>query len=135
MGKTTNEVKQRFNDAHYVQIKVAVKPDVASAFKAACADSGVSMANVLSGFMSEYVGTAMKKEVFTNQTRTYFTSTRGNRRRGVKELIQKMEQIRDAEEQYQENIPENLKSSKFSEAAQESVSVLNEVIELLETAY
>jgi hypothetical protein len=52
MGKTSNETKARWNAAHYTQVKVSVKPEVAEAFKNRCRADGVSMAAELSRFMS-----------------------------------------------------------------------------------
>jgi len=133
MGKTSNTAKQQWNDAHYIQIKVSVNPEIATAFKTSCIDNGVSMASILSQFMSEYSN--LSQTILTKKIVHDFTSTRGKRRQSIKTLIQKLELIRDAEEQYLDNIPENLKSSMRFDAADESVSILNEVIELLETAY
>ena len=133
MGKTSNTAKQNWNDDHYIQIKVSVKPEIATAFKISCKDNGVSMASILSQFMSEYSNLSQTKSA--KKIIHESTSTRGRRRQSIKTLIQKIELIRDAEAQYLDNIPENLKGSKRFDAADESVSVLDEVIELLETAY
>jgi hypothetical protein len=56
MGHTSNKSKQRYNDSHYSQVKISVKPEVASAFKEACAVSNVSIAGVLSQFMETFSG-------------------------------------------------------------------------------
>lgn len=130
MGKTSTDTKQRYNEAHYVQIKVNAKPEIAAAFKESCKQSGVSMSEVLSQFMAQYPKNATKK-----RTPTIDTQTRGHRRNSVKTLIQNLAMIRDAEESYMDNIPENLKSSPYSEAADDSIAALGEVIDLLESAY
>jgi len=130
MGKTSNEVKQRFNEAHYVQLKVSVKPRIAAAFKEKCNENGVSMAGVLSQYMAIYSGTAAK-----NSLPLIKTKTRPDRRESVKSLIARLEQLRDAEEAYMDNIPENLQSSPNFEAAEDSVAALSDALELLQNAY
>jgi len=130
MGKTSNEAKQRFNEAHYVQLKVSVKPELAAGFKEKCTENGVSMAGVLSQYMAIYTGTAAKCHLPPIKT-----ATRPNRRESVKSLIAKLEQIRDAEETYRDNIPDNLQSSPNFDAADVSVAALDEALDLLSSAY
>jgi len=130
MSKTSNEVKQRYNESHYVQLKVSVDPHIAAAFKEKCNENGVSMAGVLSQYMAIYSGTAAK-----NSLPFIKTKTRPDRRESVKMLIAKLEQIRDAEETYMDNIPANLQSSPNFDAADVSVSALDEALELLISAY
>ena len=130
MGKTRNETKQRYNETHYMQIKVNAKPEIAAAFKEACRESGVSMAEAMTNFMAQYPISAAKK-----RTPTIETQTRGQRRNSVKTLIGYLAKIRDAEESYMENIPENLKSSPNSEAADDAIAALDEAIDSLESAY
>jgi hypothetical protein len=50
-------------------------------------------------------------------------------------LIRQLEQIRDAEEDYLSNIPANLQGSSRYDAAQESVSLMGEAIDILEQVY
>jgi len=130
MGKTSNGAKQRYNEAHYVQLKVSVSPEVAAAFKEKCNENSVSMAAVLSQYMAIYSGTAAK-----NSLPPIKTATRPDRRESVKTLIAKLEQIRDAEETYRDNIPDNLQSSPNFDAADDSVAALDEALELLISTY
>jgi hypothetical protein len=76
-------------------VKVSVKPEIAAAFKSACAAGGASMAGVLSRCMSEYAGIAVKSAALPKQL-----DTRPGRRQAVRKVAQLIETIRDAEEGY-----------------------------------
>jgi hypothetical protein len=131
-GNTPNaatQAKKRWNAAHYTAIRVSVDPDVASAFKRACATAGVSMAGKLTQLMAEYSGAVMKR----NPKPCY--STRRQRRAAVRSFAGQLEMIRDAEEQCRDNTPENLQGSIVYETADEYVSLLNDAIEAMEAIY
>jgi len=123
------QAKKRWNAKNYTVIKVSAEPGVAAAFKAACTATGVSMNGKLTQFMSEYGGTAAKPDPKPDY------STRRRRRTAVKRLTEQTEQIRDAEEQCRDNIPENLQRSSVYDRADECVSILDEAIELLKSIY
>jgi len=129
MGSAANQAKTRWNAKHYTQVKVAVEPGTASAFKTACEQEGRSMASVLSEFMAEYGAATVDKPA------TDPLSTRRKRREAVKGLIVSMEQIRDAEERSKENIPENLRGAGAYEAAEDSIGIMEDVIDLMESVY
>jgi len=59
-------------------------------------------------------------------------SSKRQRRAEIVKIIKQLETVRGCEESYQERIPENLQSSEVYEKADEWVSVLSEVIEMLE---
>lgn len=130
MGKTTSAAKQDWNAKHYSQIKVSVKPEIAVAFKSACEAAGVSMASTLSGFMESYAALPVKRS-----STQILTTTRRHRRNAFRSLLNCLEQIRDAEESYRDNIPENLSGSAVYETADECVEMLSEAIGILESAY
>ena len=113
-----------------VQIKVSVKPEVAAAFKAACAANEVSMAATLSDFMSHYSGTVKQKGGYTPNL-----STRRQRRAAVQAIIHQLERVRDNEELYRDYIPENLHSGSAFETAEQCLAVLEETLDLLASAY
>jgi len=110
------------------QVKISVAPELASAFKKACAASNASMAATLSGFMSEYSNTAVPQK---KSQPDY--STRRRRRAAVKGIIGQLENIRDREEELLGNIPENMQGSIVSEKAEEIISFLDEAIDSLES--
>jgi hypothetical protein len=61
--------------------------------------------------------------------------TRRDRRRALESVLNQVIAIRDAEEQYMDNVPENLSGSESYEIAEQAVSVLDEVIEMLHEVY
>lgn len=131
MGHPASRAKTKWNAAHYKQIKISVDPDLAATFKAECEAANVSMAGELSRFMSEYCAVAKKRNMAASDD----VSTRRKRRKTVTAIARKMEQVRDAEMRYCDNVPENLRGSVAYESTEESISKMDEVIDLLETIY
>lgn len=129
---TRTEQKQRYNESHYRQIKVSVNPNVAEAFKAACVRRNQSQAEILTNAMIEYsnIEVDIKPD---RQTGTSLYDTCRKRRKAIDIIIDQLENIRDAEQTYLDNIPENFTSR--AETASESVTILDEVIDQLKTAY
>jgi hypothetical protein len=123
MGTASNEAKQRWNNAHYTQVKVSVQPEVAEVFKRKCQTKGVSMASEISRFMS---GEIKKPDV---------CSTRQRRRKALVSVIEQLEQICDAEKQYWDNIPINLQSGQAYEDAEQAVTAMEDALGLLYQAY
>jgi hypothetical protein len=129
MGNAATQSKQRWNSKHYTQLKISVAPKTASAFKAACASSGVSMAGTLSQHMVEYSKTALK----SGRQPVYVTKRQ--RRAALKSILQELELIKIAEAHSRDNIPENLQGAEIFENADQCVSSLEEAIELLASIY
>ena len=77
------------------------------------------MASALSQFMAEFAGAPMDEK---KQMPDY--TTKRKRRAALKAIIQHLEYIKEAEEQYCNNIPENLQGSAAYENAEECVSLL-----------
>ena len=123
MGKTSNEAKSRWNNAHYTQVKVSVQPAIAAKFKKKCQAKGVSMASEISRFMS------------AENKRPDTCSTRRRRRKALCSAIAQLEEIREAEKQYWDNIPINLQNGPAYEAAEQAHSALEDALELLYHAY
>ena len=111
------------------QIKITVKPELAAAFKAACANAGVSMVNVLSECMAEYSQTAK------NTGQPCGMTTRRQRRTAVRRILSQLETIKSAEARYMGKIPENLQNSSVYDAAEETVTALEEAVEILASAH
>jgi hypothetical protein len=135
MGQVSNKAKQQYNASHYAQVKVSVNPATASEFKTACAACGVSMASVLSGLMSGYCHSGDNKTTAAKKAAPANYTTRGKRREAVSRITQQLKLIADAETAYMESIPENFGGSSVYERAEQSVSSLEDVIEILEAAY
>jgi hypothetical protein len=111
------------------QVKISVTPDLAAAFKNACIDSNVSMASVLSRFMAGYCQSAVVDKPSQNY------STRRHRRAVIGRIAKQLEMIKEAEERYMENIPENLRGSVRYEDADNTVSMIGEALDMLVSAY
>ena len=130
MAKTSTQVKQRWNADHYIQVKVSVKPNVATAFKAACEVANVSMASVISTFMNQYVGDINSEAGYSPDL-----SSRRKRRASLGSIILQLRRIRDNEERYRDRIPDSLQGSAAFENAEACISLVEEAIDLLESAY
>ena len=113
------------------QLKILIDDQLASAFKAACRKSGVSMAKELSRYMEKYVGMAGK----THQKGPVRTVTRRDRRSAMLILVSMLTIIRDAEEAYCEAIPENLKNGSAYDDAEQAVCMMDEAIAVLIQVY
>ena len=133
MGDTSKEAKQRWNSSHYAQVKIAVAPELAAAFKAKCASEGVSMASEISGFMRSETCGIGKRTSHAPSAPIY--ETRQKRRKAVSKMMLMLEDIKTAEQRYLENIPVNLQGSCLHEAAEETVDVLADVLDRLSEAY
>jgi HEPN domain-containing protein len=90
------------------------------------------MASEISKFMSDYCAIAKKKP---KTAAANDLSARSKRCKKVSEITRLMEQVRDAETISHENVPENLRGASAYEDAEDSLSRMDEVIELLETIY
>jgi hypothetical protein len=104
------------------QIKVSVAPGIASAFKGACASSGVSMASVLSRFMVEFANCKPEPKAAPE------FSTRRKRRSAVSRIVLELEQIKEAEERLAANAPENLQDAPVYETADLYIDALEDAI-------
>ena len=107
------------------QVKVSVGPELASAFKAACASSNVSMAAELTRFMSDYaVGSAKHKAALDY-------STRRRRRAAIKAMVKELELMKGIEERVRDNTPDNLQGSDAYQTTEEAIDSLDAAIDAL----
>jgi hypothetical protein len=131
MGKTSSASKNKWNAAHYAQIKIAVDPQLAEDFKALCRAENTTVTGELSGFMAARCGAAAT----SNRQKKDPLSTRGGRRKLLNELIRRLDEIKAAEETYLSNIPANLQGSDRYEAAEQSVTDFENALESLSNVY
>jgi hypothetical protein len=115
--------------AVYTQVKISVPPELAASFKSACLSSGVSMAYAISRFMSETVADAKNAGAAPD------LNSRGKRRRAVNKIISALQKVYDAEEDYRSNIPENLQPGPAFAASEETLEILSEAIDGLNSAF
>jgi hypothetical protein len=126
MGKTSSAVKQKWNEANYRQIKIMISPEKAEAFKTACAEADQTMNATLSRYIEGYCQKGPLKTPPVLRT-----ATRPQRRKTLQLLLGRLQELRDAEFNYQESIPENLRGSIRYEQSEQSVEKLDEAIALL----
>jgi len=112
------------------QVKVSIHPELAAAFKTACAANSESMTGVISSFMESYSKTNVPKRGYSPNL-----STKRQRRAVVRRILGQLESIMENEENYKDNIPENLQNSEAYHYAEYCVSLVGEAIEALEIAY
>lgn len=58
-------------------------------------------------------------------------STKRKRRAAVEYIIKQLERIKEHEEKYRDNMPENLQNSEAYEAAEEYIEYLEEALDVL----
>jgi len=128
MGKTSNRAKQQWNSANYTQIKVQVKPETASSFKAACAASETSMASELSAFMDEFANP--KQNLWHIKVKTL-----EGRRKAIRFVIGLLTEIKKAEQAVVDNTPENLQGTSQYESAEERLDSLSNALDAIDGVY
>ena len=111
------------------QLKITVDKEIASAFKAACTTANVSMATVLTQFMTDYSNTAKtrKKQAAPDY------SSRQRRRVATHAIIRQLSQIKSFEEEYMDKIPEQF--TQRYEEAEHACNQLTEAIDCLEEVF
>ena len=130
MGKTSNAAKQRWNSENYAQVKVSVPKELAAEFRAKCKVDGVSMASKIAEFMNAEIGGSKPAKTPKDSS-----STRPMRRKELKYHIDCIAALADQERNYMENIPENLQNSCRYEAAEHSVTAMEDGVDILSEAY
>ena len=131
MPQKQYESRRRWNSDNYKQINIAVRPELADAFRKACEKAQTPMREVFITLMAEYCATppAFKKQEDKGYT------VRGRRRKATAAIIEQLTSIRDAEEEYMRNMPANLRNSSRYESAEQALEALGEAIERLAEAF
>jgi hypothetical protein len=111
-------------DSATAQVKFAIDSGIVSAFKARCAEEGVSMASAVRRFMEACRPAKEAKRQ---------TLTRPLRRKATADIIAALADIMDAEASYMGNIPEQFEQRH--EAAEHACGQLEEAISILEDAF
>jgi hypothetical protein len=130
-----NKSKQIWNSQHYTQLKVSVDPATAAAFKQACADSGLSFASVIANFMANFASGGLKPMIIASNPPPPNLSARKLRRSRTLSIINDLQLVKDAEQLYLDNIPQNLRSSSSFDRAEQTLSDLDQAIDLLISAF
>jgi len=119
-----------WNYGQLTQVKVSVQPKLAATFKTTCAANGASMTGVISDYMETYSNANVPKRGYSPNL-----STKRQRRAAVRHILAQLGRIKDNEENYMDNIPTNLQGSEVFLSAEYCISLIEEAIEALETAY
>ena len=125
------EHRKEWNAKNYKQLNVALPPNLAEAFKAACASRGETARQVVVRLISDFTEEPIKPR--GTDAEPY--GTRGKRRKAAGLLLEQLKAICDAEEAYRENIPENLQGSVRYANAEKAVGLLADAIEAMEDAF
>ena len=126
--------RDKWNAEHYVQINISVDKQLAGAFKAACADKGVSLARAIKSFMRMSCNAPDCNRENTNIPAVR-RSSRTMRRKEAARIAVNLERMMKEEEEYLDRMPENLRGSARGDAAEVSIAALSEAIDLLYDAY
>jgi len=117
----------------YRQLKISVDPELADSFKAACVSAGVSMTSELSEFM------AMRTEALSGLSekaaKQASYDTRRKRRHHIDLMIRQLEAIKNHEDVYMNNIPDNLQAGQAYEDAGQAIDTMEQALELLKDTY
>jgi hypothetical protein len=139
MADSRYKSRQRWNASHYTQVKISINPNIADAFKIACAVDGASMAGVLSRFMADYTAERGNACAPPQEPKVFEVSekynTRKARRSAVKSISIMLNDLLAAEERYFNSVPDNLQGSKWHEASEASITVIQEIISLMAEIY
>jgi hypothetical protein len=124
--------RAEWNARHYTQINVSMDKELAGAFKASCAEAGVTIASEIKMFMESRCGVLADSSRASRKNRP---STRGTRRKEAADIALRLQKLLDEEEQYLERIPDNLQGGSRAEDAAHSVSHLTDALDALLEAY
>jgi hypothetical protein len=126
--------RKEWNAKNYKQLNVALPPNLAAAFKAACEVSGEPVRQALLRLIEDYAQAPQKaKKAAAAPPPDY--STLGKRRAAVAAMLEQLEAIREAQEEYRDSIPENLQGSRRYEDAETAAGALGEAAAALEEAF
>jgi hypothetical protein len=137
MSTASTKAKQRWNKAHYAEIKASLEKDLVKQFKARCKENEVSIASVLAMHMREYCGKPFCEKPLPSKEhkKTIQCDTRPKRRKMVSIIADQLDDILQSETVYRENIPDNITNSMRAEAADYSIDKLSDALELIREAY
>jgi hypothetical protein len=133
MGTAATRAKRKWNSEHYTNVTVAMNPELAVKLKECCRGKGLSVSSVVTGLVAGYLETDAPPPKEKQQKKA--PDNRGRRRRDLWAHIAAIEDICLGEEEYMENIPENLRGSIRYENAANSVEHLLAGLDELREAY
>jgi len=122
--------RKEWNAENYKQLNVALPPDLAAAFKAACGANNEPTRQVVARLVSEYAAMPPPRK---RAAAAPDCSTRKTRRIAARSILDQLEELREAEEEYKDGIPESMYNRR--EEAENAVSALDDAIAAIEGLY
>ena len=133
MGTAATKAKRKWNSEHYTNVTVAMNPELAAKLKNDCKEKCVSVSSVITTLVAGHLDTGIPGLKGIPQKKA--PDNRGRRKRELLKHIAAIEDICSGEEQYLDNIPENLQGSVRYENAENSIEHLYSAIEELREVY
>ena len=133
MGTAATKAKRKWNSEHYTNVTAAMNPELAAKLKGHCKENFVSVTSVITELVAGYLGADVPEA--KKKPPKKHPSNRGCRSRELWKHIAAIEEICRGEEEYLDNIPENLQGSIRYENAENSVEQLRSGIDELKEAY
>jgi galactokinase len=130
MGDRGYEHRKKWNSENYKQLNVALRAELADAFKSACEANGEPARQAVIRLITEYLSNAQPKK---RTTANLDYSTRAKRKKAAMEMLGQLEAMRDAEEEYRDKIPENMYNKQ--EEAERTVGIYEDAISAVEELY
>ena len=130
MGDRGYEHRKKWNSENYKQLNVAISAGLAEAFKSACEANGEPARQAVIRLITGYIPNAQPKKR-TPAHPDY--STKAKRKKAATEVLGQLEAMRDAEEEYRGNIPENMYNKQ--EEAERTVGIYEDAISAVEELY
>ena len=124
------EHRKKWNAANYKQLNVALPPDLAEAFKAACEAHGESVRQVLVKLVSEYASAPPPKR---RAATAPDYGTRAKRKKAALAMLEQLEDLHAAEEEYKDSIPESMYNRR--DEAENAVTAYEDAIAAMEGIY
>ena len=122
--------RKKWNADNYKQLNVALPPELAAAFKEACAAHGEPIRHVLLRLVSEYAAMLPPRR---RAAAAPDYSTLRARRNATQAILDQLEELREAAEEYMDNIPESMYNRR--EAAENAVAAYEDAIAAMEDMY
>jgi len=133
VGTAATRAKRKWNSEHYTNITTAMNPELAIKLKDHCKEKCVSVSSVITELVAVYLDTEVPEHKEKPQKKA--PDNRGRRRKDLWKHIAAIEKIYHGEEEYMNNIPENLQDSIRHENAENSVEHLRSAIDELKEVY
>jgi vacuolar-type H+-ATPase subunit I/STV1 len=134
MSKTASHVKDKYNAKTYDRYTLYLRKDDNLNNILQRRKESQPLSEIVKDALALYFQTEPDNTKKPSKATPSFTTKR-QRRAAVKKIIKQLEQIRDAEETSRDNFHENFQNSPNYEAAEESISMLEDALESLESAY